>query len=303
MYNTWIASFAGVLLLFSGANYASAQPQKQLTASSTLAPITVRYLATGDLHSIEIYKYELIHRALELTRVEFGDYKNIPYQGANASQQRRANLISEGKILNLDWASPGTPVAKAEVIPIAIDILNGLLGYRVCLINTNAPLKINDVSGMGSLTMLKIGQSELWSDIEIYRNNNINPILGPTFSSLFDMLGFKRFDCLPLGVNEIILLFNEKKVPYPFLAIDTQLLIYYDFPMYFYVSKTQPLLAKRLQLGFTKMQQSGEFNQLFKQYHPQDLSPLNLRSRKVICLKSPFMDQTKQCTQPLKYPD
>ncbi len=302
MHINWIVRL-GALLLVSGGTCASSQSQQKLTALPNNAPITVRYLATGDLRSIEIYKYELIHRALELTRAEFGDYKNIPYQGANASQQRRANLISEGKILNVDWASPGTPVAKAEVIPIPIDILNGLLGYRVCLINTNAPLKINDVSGMGSLATLKIGQSELWSDIEIYRNNNINPILGPTFSSLFDMLGFKRFDCLPLGVNEISLVFDEKKVLYPFLAIDSQLLIYYDFPMYFYVSKAQPQLAKRLLLGFTKMQRSGEFHQLFKQYHPQDLSPLNLRSRKVICLKSPFMDQAKQCTQPVSYPE
>lgn len=184
--------------------------------------------------------------------------------------------------MNVAWSSPGTPVANAEVIPLPIDILRGLLGYRVCLfnINSNTFLKLEDTFNTGSLGFVKIAQEEAWSDVEIYRNNDIEPVLAPNVSSLFDMLGFKRYDCLPLGVNEIDFIYNEKKARYPFLRIDTRLLIYYDFSKYLYVSKTQSLLAKRFQLGLTQMRKSGEFDQLFMQYHPEDTFSLNLRSRK-----------------------
>jgi hypothetical protein len=299
MHKHWII----FLLLFSEVSYSLTQNLQDGGAATPALPVIVRYPDPPALHSIQIYKFELIHRALEITRKEFGDYKEIPYTGAGGGQQRWAKLINKADLLNVVWSSPGTPVAKAEVISIPIDILRGQLGYRVCLINSNSPFKLDDAFNTGSLASLKLAQEESWSDVEIYRNNNIEPMLGPNFLSLFDMLGFKRFDCLPLGVDEVDLIYNEKKARYPFLSIDTRLLIYYDFPLYLYVSKTQPLLAERLQIGLTKMQKNGEFDQLFKQYHPQDISSLNLRSRRVICLKSPFLDQSTQCTQSLKYPE
>ncbi len=291
-----------VLLLLGEASYSQDQKQQD-SGTAKPALMVVRYPDPPALHSIQAYKFELIHRALEITRREFGDYREVPYTGAGGGQQRWASLLNKADLINVAWTSPGTPVAHAEVIPIPIDISHGLLGYRICLINSSAPFKLDDAFNTGSLASLKIAQEESWSDVEIYRNNNIEPMLGPNFPSLFDMLGFKRFDCLPLGVNEVDLIYNEKKAHYPFLSIDTRLLIYYDFPLYLYVSKAQPLLAKRLQRGLTQMQNSGEFDQLFKQYHPQDISSLNLRSRKVICLKSPFLDQLTQCKQPLKYPE
>lgn len=263
----------------------------------------IRYRDPAERHNLEIYKFELIHRVMELTRKEFGDYQTIPYRGSDTGQQRWAHLINEGKLINIAWVSPGTTVANANVIPIPIDIMHGLLGFRVCLINKDAPNKFNEVLKLNALDSLKIGQAVSWDDVTIYQHNNINPILSPNFSSLFDMLGFKRFDCIALGINEIFLIHQEKKSRYPFLAIDDKLLIYYEFPTYLYVSKTEPKLAMRLQLGLEKMQQNGDLAKLFKEYHPYDFTSLRLDSRKAICLKSPFVDALRpQCAKPLSFP-
>lgn len=41
--------------------------------------IIVCYRDPEERHNLHIYKFELIHRAMELTRKEFGDYQTIPY--------------------------------------------------------------------------------------------------------------------------------------------------------------------------------------------------------------------------------
>jgi hypothetical protein len=298
-FSRWTGFIVVTLCLLVGAT-------QIIAAESTPKPVTplvVRFLDLGDMRSVHAYKFELIHRALELTRDEFGDYENIPYKGADLSQIRYAKLISEGKLLNIAWGSPGTAIAQAQVIPISVDILKGLLGYRICLTNGKVPANYDEAYKTGSLSSLKIGLGELWEDNKIYRNNNVDTIPGSNFLSLFDMLGSQRFNCLPFGADEVLSIYEDKKKDYPFLTIDTQLLIYYEFPTYLYVSKSAPELAKRIQAGLNQMLASGEFERLFKQYHPQSLSSLNLRSRKVICLKSPFLDQAEQCTKPLMYPD
>ncbi len=284
----------GVLAVF----FMSARPclAADEKVAQTDSKMTVRYRDPEDQRSLQNYKFELVHRAMELTRTEYGDYDNIPYLGPDTGQQRWASLMSEGKLINVAWVSPGTSVASANVVAIPIDVMRGFLGFRICLINAKAPLDLGDVVKTGTLNSLRIGQGATWDDIHIYRYNNINPILGPTVVSLFDMLGFGRFDCIAMGVNEVFTLLNEKKASYPFLAVDSKLLIYYDFPIYIYVSKAQPRLAERMLVGMTKMQQSGEIDKLFKEYYPEDFSALKLEARKLICLRSPFSKNPDQCT-------
>jgi hypothetical protein len=81
------------------------------------------------------------------------------------------------------------------------------------------------------------------------------------------------------------------------------LLIVYDFPIYFYVSKKFPEIAKRFELGLKKLADNGEFEKLFRQYHEKNLAQLNLTQRKIICLKSPFMSVQRQCEKPFVLPD
>jgi hypothetical protein len=289
--------------LVSAAPDAKLPSSKPLTAVSITAPMIVSYTNPIGHSVLHTYKFELIRLILEQTRPEFGDYQLKPLSGENPNDLRRVALLNEGKLLNLLWGSPGTIIANAEAIPIPLDILNGLLGYRICFTHVDAPLKPENLKDLETLRALKFGQGTEWPDVKIYQQNHLTVVPAPTFGSLFDMLGYKRFECLALGANEIMETYHQKKAQYPFLAIDNSLLIYYEFPIYFYVSKKYPELAKRLQLGLEKLQKSGEFAKLFKQYHEKDLAALQLRQRKVICLKSPYVNNTNQCVQPLKYPD
>ena len=204
--------------------------------------------------------------------------------------------------MNVHWAPPGTDIARADVIPIPIDILRGLQGYRVCLINGESPTDFSQVTDLESLKTIRIAQGSAWDDIEIYHFNGIYPLESPVLGGLYPMLGLKRFDCLPLGVNEINNIINLQRREYPFLAIDDQLLIHYEFPIYFYVSKTSPEIAARFILGLKKLSESGEFDRLFDRHHQKNIENLKLDKRRIICLKSPLIPQTHQCEPPLILP-
>ncbi len=262
------------------------------------SPMVVRYYDRGVKDARHAYKFELIAKIMEVTRAEYGDYTFVPF-GEEPSAKRQALLISEGQILNLLWASPGTVIARADVITIPVDILRGLLGYRICLIN---PAHFPTSDKLTSINQLHIAQGLNWADIEIYKHNDIHPKQAPTFEALFEMLAAKRYECLPLGADEVMYTWRDQKDKFPFLAVEPNLLIYYDYPIYLHISKQFPALAKRVELGLKKLQRNGEFNRLFKQHHAADIAQLNLNQRKIFCLKSPYLPEQGQCEKRLDYP-
>lgn len=267
-----------------------------LSVAADLAePMVVSHLQLAGYGAHYAYRYQLIKDGLEITRAEFGDYQLQPYKSVTTSV-RSAQLMNEGKQLNLYWTSPGTPVAKAQVIEIPVDILSGLLGYRVCLINQDAATNLSKIKDVQSLASIKIGQA-LWSDLAVYRANQLEIVDAPSFDSLFMMLSAKRFDCIALGVDEIVRIYETRKAQYPFLMIDPHLLIHYHYPVYLYVSKNHPLLAQRIALGLQKMKSNGDFDRLFYKFHSENLERLQLQKRNLICLKSPYQQEDDQRTQ------
>ena len=293
----------GLLLLVfatTGINHCYAQSAHEEIHDAALptAPMVVRYYDRGEKDARHAYKFELIKRILEVTQAEFGAYELAPF-AEEPSAKRQSLLISEGKILNLLWASPGTVIARAEVITIPVDILRGLLGYRICLINPN---NFPDSEKLLSINQLQIAQGLNWADIDIYQHNGISPIQAPTFEALFDMLAAKRYQCLPLGADEVMYTWRNQQSKFPFLVVEPHILIYYDYPIYLHISKQFPELARRVAAGLKQLQLSGEFDRLFTQYHAQDLAQLQLNQRRIFCLKSPYLPEQGQCESRLDFP-
>lgn len=269
---------------------------------SSKPPMVVRYHKTESLADLTAFHFALVKAVMEITKPEFGDYLIKPY-GLAPTAKRQAILLSEGKLLNLQWASPGTPISQAEVIQIPVDFLQGILGYRVCLINSKIRVNLADASKIEGLRKTRIGQGYDWTDVEIYRHNQIPIFVYPGLENLIPALGLNRIDCLALGANEVQYKYEDLKAKYPFLKIDPSLILYYHFPVYFYVSKKHPELAKRMQLGLTKLQASGEYDKLFSQFYAQYLTPLHLESRKIVCLVNPYLRTPNQCTTPVEIPN
>lgn len=266
-------------------------------------PMIVRYQNSGQYDAHNAFQFELIHMALDITRAEFGDHQIKPYTSANTAK-RQAILLAEGKLMNMHWASPGTPIAQqTEVIQVPFNILQGLLGYRICLINQESRAQFATIDNLNDLRQIRIGQGQDWTDTRIYHHNQIPVMEAPGLENLFPILASDRFDCLALGLNEVQFKYRQEKQRFKRLMIEPHLLLYYDFPTYLYVSRSEPRLAERMTRGLQLLETSGAFSRLFNHYFAADLAQLNLDKRKIICLKSPYLAQTSQCETPINiYP-
>lgn len=274
------------------------------TASNTV--MVIKYPAGGaaDKRLGLNYAYELIQLILTQTTAEYGDYRVEPYV-AELDEKRQAVLMMQGDLINLSGSSSGTAVARSGSIQIPYDIYRGLLGHRICLTNSDSKTQVNAITDLNSLKKIRIGQSMGWADSEIYNFNKLSLILASTFDGLLAMLAAGRYECLALGVTEIQKIYENSHAQMPKLEIEKNLLIYYEYPFYFYISAKYPEIAERFKMGMKKILDNGEFDRLFSRYFSQNLDSLNIKSRRVICLQSPFMNKKIQCQQaePINSPD
>lgn len=73
------------------------------------------------------------------------------------------------------------------------------------------------------------------------------------------------------------------------MAIDTHLLIRYPYAQFFYVTKSDPLIAQRIKDGLKAMRKDGSFDALFQKNFGQAVAGLHLERRVVIELNNPFL--------------
>lgn len=265
-------------------------------ASASDSVMVIKY-ATGhppDTRHGYDYSYELMQLILEETKAEYGDYRIEAYV-TELDAKRQAILLTQGDLINLSGNSSGTKVAGSESIQIPFDIYRGLLGRRVCLTTAGNNAHFDSVTDLNSLKNIRVGQSKGWSDIDIYNFNDLSLVLAPTFEGLLGMLVAGRFECLALGINEVGGIYESNRGKMPKLQIEKSLLLYYEYPFYFYISAKYPKIAERFKKGMEKIQANGDFDKLFSFYFRKNLEALNIKSRKVICLQSPFIDTKNQC--------
>lgn len=74
---------------------------------------------------------------------------------------------------------------------------------------------------------------------------------------------------------------------HPELAIEQTLLLVYRYPVFFYVSRNSPQLAKRLHAGLEQMQADGSFDRFFFDYYRPVLEQAKLPGRRELWLDPP----------------
>lgn len=94
--------------------------------------------------------------------------------------------------------------------------------------------------------------------------NGLPLVLSLSYFNLFKMLASNRFDYYSRGVHQVfpeVGAYADKG-----LALEQELLLRYDNPVYFYVNKSNTLLAERLSLGMKMAMEDGSFDALFHQF-------------------------------------
>jgi ABC-type amino acid transport substrate-binding protein len=234
------------------------------------------------------YELVLLRGALERTRPEYGDYEMQPFTQP-VSLARSIQLAIEGRSVNVLSAGVGQADPEREMIPVPFPLDEGLLGYRVALINRHSQDRLSRVHSIEDLRRLRVGQGIGWSDVPIYEHEGIQVETTTDYHLLTPMLLHGRFDLYPRGLSEIVPEMAIWAERYPDLAVEQHLLLHYPFCEAFYVSRSAPRLAARLKAGLERMRADGSFDALFDRKFGKVLAGLRLGQRVVIELGNPFL--------------
>ncbi len=231
------------------------------------------------------YRIELAKLILAKTAEAYGTARIIPYDKKDPSQSRGIFLLKQNQIDLLYL--PVTEERLQTMAAVKIDIHNGMLGYRVFIINRKDRLLFAGVKTLDDLRKFKGGFGKQWGDFKIFRLNNL-PVEGlASTGTLLKMLNQQRFDYFHRGLHEAWAEVAANKAIFSNLMVEETIALIYDFPVYFMFNKKNKTLKKRFEDGFKIILRDGSFKDLYSLHFGHLANKANLKNRKIIRIKYP----------------
>lgn len=230
---------------------------------------------------------ELLDSALKVTADEFGPYVLKPSDEI-MGEGRYLDEVKKGGQINVVYSSTSEQ-KESELLPIRVPLRRGLLGYRIFLINKDKQYLFSRIREVYELKLLALGQGHDWGDLKVYTPQNFRLETASKYESLFKMLVKDRFDYFPRGVNEAWVEYDERASSLPNLAVERDLMLFYPWPYYFFVSKDNPQLALRIEKGLNKMIDNGMFDDIFFRYHGETIRRANMSERRLFRITNPIL--------------
>lgn len=244
---------------------------------------TIRYFPAGPIYE---YRWKLLELALAHSPNGSEPSRLVPF-AEEITQNRGVQLLQSGAI---DVIALGTNAEReAQMRPIKIDILRGIVGFRIFVIRAADQARIARMDDKTLRQQLVFGLNSQWADLPIMRANGFTVETSTSYEPLFGMLSAGRFDAFPRGLNEAAREVEERKKTYPQLAVEQTKALYFPFPIYFWVSRENTALAQRIERGLKLALADGSFRQLFETYHAAEIAALARDKRQVIRLASPIL--------------
>lgn len=244
---------------------------------------TLRYFPVGPIYE---YRWKLLELVLAHAGGTGQAVKLAPFT-EDITQNRGMQLLQSGAI---DVIALGTNAEReAKMLPIRIDILRGIVGYRLLVIRAADQARMARLDEQGVRKELTFGLNSQWADLPIMRANGLAVETSSSYENLFGMLVAGRFDAFPRGLNEAARELDERKQSYPQLAVEQGKALFFPYPVYFWVRKENTVLARRIEQGLKASLADGSFRKLFESYHATEIDMLARSKRQVIRLDNPLL--------------
>jgi len=204
---------------------------------------------------VALLKLALTKEAGEAAPVQIERYAE------SLSSRRQIKELKAGGLIDVMWDGSDEAREK-ELLPVRISLLRHLNDFRVFLIRREDQDKFSAIHELEALKAMSAGSGVNWPSTRVLRANGLPGETAVHYQSLFPMLLRKRFDYFPRGIHEIWreqALYAEQG-----LAVETSLMLHYEVPVYFFVSRQRPELAKRIEQGLQRAQADGSFERLFR---------------------------------------
>jgi hypothetical protein len=251
--------FLSCCLAFSASHVAAER------ISATGAPIYTQWLAGAEgRHS---YDSAVLRLAMEKSRDKFGDY--VLMTNADRTNIERSRMMALGGDRYQIHLAPNDKVYRSHnVIFVEVPMLKGLLGYREMIIRSEDKARFESIETFEQLYQqrIKAGLGSGWPDVDVLRSNGIKVVETNEIKNLFAMLRAKRFDFIPLGINEIDGTLENYQQQYPELMIARKIVLFYPSSTFFVVHPDHPVLAERVEHGLKLAMADGSFDALFHEH-------------------------------------
>lgn len=235
------------------------------------------------------YHWRVLRAALEITRGKYGDYRLEP--GLPMSEKLQVVEMQRPQVGLNTLVLDATQTLEEALLPVKIPVDKGLLGYRVFLIQAADQPRFTGIQSLEQLRQLRFGQQREWSDVAVYQAAGLPVVTGSSYEGLFHMLMLRRFDAFGRGVSEVSGELAHWRTQYPQMAIETELLLYYPLPVYFWFARTDEgrLRAQRVEEGMLALIADGTLDRLFAEEYAATIEQLGLERRRMLMIANPHL--------------
>jgi hypothetical protein len=245
----------------------------------------------------QLYEREILEAVLKSTTKKYGDF-SIKESFTEYPGTQESYVFSEKNHHLFVTIAGNQKFSDEKKIVILKPIAKNLLGYRILIINAKDAKKFSEIKDVEILKKYVQGIPETWSDAAIFRHNNYTVSEEGNFDDIFKRLSKGNFDYVTFGANEVLSVFESRASKLKTLEIESKLLIFYPFPLVFYVNPTMPELAKRVEEGLQIITASGELDAIFNNYYSDIVDTLQLDKRTLFVLDNPLIPKEFANLQP-----
>mgnify|MGYP006175988369 FL=1 len=234
------------------------------------------------------YELDILHCLLTATEKEFGPFTLHNDVTDYPLAKDEGNVFNTGTDILVTVAG-NTKFAQHHKIIIPQAIAKGLLGYRLLIIKQDKRDKFKQINTAKQMQQLTAGIPATWADADLFRANNYTVCEKGVFGEVFQRLKNNECDYVALGANEIEEAFTTMAEPLGDLVIEPTLMLYYPFPLVFYLNPKQVELAARVKVGLQYIINNGQLDAIFNKYNGNIVERLSLKQRKALHLNNPIL--------------
>lgn len=235
-------------------------------------------------HSQVQDRYSFGVKLLKLALSKVGKYDVVGPRTQALNEARLDVQVKSGRI-DLQFIST-TDARESEMIPIKIPVYRGLLGLRLLLVKDELEKVEKEIVDFNSLKGATAVHGLHWSDLSVFKENNLKVKAEVSYEQMFVLLKKGRVDYFHRGLAEV---WGEYDQHSSELKINEHVMLFYPHPVYFFVTKKRPDLAKELEKGLKRALSDGSYKKLFLDEFGLLINNAKLSTRKLIVLKNPTL--------------
>lgn len=204
------------------------------------------------------------YQTLKLALEKSGNSYTVTVDKPTVNQDRAAAMLESGQIDVMDTGVDKEFSARFDPIYRPMD--RGLLGWRIFIIRKDRELAFAKVKTLEDLRKYIAGQGINWPDGAILKSAGIKIQFAPHVKNLISMVDKKRFDFLPLGIEEAYGFLRLYGNGSPNLTVERTLVLVYPYGNLFYIKKGNPKLKAAIEKGMDTALKDGSLQKLLESH-------------------------------------